>query len=156
MRRLGIPAGLALALLFSAAAAEDRHDDYYYPAVTSREVYKARTPPRPDATREVRIGYIVAETEGQAQRPYPPRYAIFAKGDGAEKLIIVGFDDSFRTLYRARAVLAQLTARARATALLRNMGVDDVFTFLDVARLLGFAQVTVSDGASWAHQIELE
>ena len=154
---MGIPAGVALALLCSAAAAaEDRHDDYYYPAVTSREVYKARTPARPDATREVRIGYIVAETDGQAQRPYPPRYAIFAKGDDAEKLIIIGFDEGFRTLYRARAVLAQLTARARGTALLRNMGVDDVFTFLDVARLLGFAQVTVSDGASWSHQIELE
>ena len=154
---MGIPAGFALALLCSAAtAAEDRHDDYYYPAVTSREIYQARTPTRPDATREVRIGYIVAETEGQAQRPYPPRYAIFAKGDDAEKLIIVGFDQSFGTLYRARAVLAQLTARARGTALLRNMGVDDVFTFLDVAKLLGFRQVTVSDGASWAHQIELE
>ncbi len=53
-------------------------------------------------------------------------------------------------------MLAQLTARARGTALLRNMGVDDVFTFLDVAKLLGFTQITVSDGASWAHQIELE
>lgn len=154
--RMGIPAALAALLLAAAAAANDRHDDYYYPAVTSREAYDARAEPRRDATREVRIGFIVAETEAQAQRPYPPRYAIFAKGDGAEKLIIVGFDESFRTLYRARAVLAQLTARARGTALLRNMGVEDVFTFLDVARLLGFSQVTLSDGASWAHQIELE
>lgn len=154
---MGIPAALAAALLAAgAASAADRHDDYYYPAVTSRETYDARPEPRRDATREVRIGFIVAETEGQAQRPYPPRYAIFAKGEDADKLIIVGFDDSFRTLYRARALLAQLTARARGTALLRNMGVEDVFTFLDVARLLGFKQVTLSDGASWAHQIELD
>ena len=154
---MGIPAALAAALLAAgAASADDRHDDYYYPAVTSRETYDARSEPRRDATREVRIGFIVAETEGQAQRPYPPRYAIFAKGDEAEKLVIVGFDDSFRTLYRARALLAQLTARARGTALLRNMGVEDVYTFLDVARLLGFKQVTLSDGASWAHQIALE
>jgi D-serine deaminase-like pyridoxal phosphate-dependent protein len=150
MTRMGISAALAAALIAGAAAANDRHDDYYYPAVTSRETYDARAEPRRDATREVRIGFIVAETESQAQRPYPPRFAIFAKGEEAEKLIIVGFDDSFRTLYRARAV------SWASTALLRNMGVEDVFTFLDVARLLGFRQVTLSDGASWSHQIDLE
>lgn len=150
-------AAAAFALAVAApVAAEDRHDGYYYPPITSHEVYKARTPARPDATREIRIGFIVAETEGQAQRPYPPRFAMFAKGEHAEKLIIIGFDEGFQTLYRARAVLAQLTARARGTALLRNMGVEDMFTFLDVVRLLGFTQVTLSDGASWSHQIDLE
>ena len=74
-----------------------------------------------NANRAMRIGFIVAQTEAQRKRIYPPRYAIFTKGDETENLIIVGLDGhSFSTLYRARGVLAQLTASARASTFLET------------------------------------
>ena len=73
-----------------------------------------------------------------------------------KKLIIVGLDQhSFATLFRARGVLAQLTAEARATALFRNLAVEDLFTFFDLARMLGFARITISDGRNYAHRVDL-
>ncbi|MBT4490017.1 MAG: molybdopterin-guanine dinucleotide biosynthesis protein A [Rhodospirillaceae bacterium] len=145
-----LPAGLA------AAAGGERHTGYYYPAITSEEVFRARAPVTDTAGREMRVGFIVAQTKQQQKRAYPPRYAIFAKGDEAEKMIIVGLDGhSFATLYRARGVLAQLTASARASALFRNLAVEDIFTFFDLARMLGFERITVSDGKTYSHRIEL-
>lgn len=149
---------LALLLWSGDVRAQDRHDDYYYPEVTSSEVYRARAQVLPNASRTMRLGFIVAQTVGQVQgRPYPPRFSMFAKGTEAEKLIIVGLDDSsFATLYRARAVLAQMTAIARNTDLFRNYAVEDFFTFFDLVRMLGFTQITVSDGETYAHRIDLE
>ena len=81
---------------------------------------------------------------------------MFAKGDDAEKLIIVALDDGvMRTLFRARAVLAQMTAVARSTSMFNDMGVADSYTFFDLAKMLGFKQITVSDGVTYAHQITL-
>ncbi len=138
-------------------SAADRHQNYYYPTITSTETYKARAKTMDDASRQMRIGFIVAQTLGQRDRPYPPRFAIFAKGSEAEKLIIVGLDGhSMATLYRARAVLAQLTAVARSTDFFRHLAVEDVFTFLDLAKMMGFRRITVTDGQTYAHQINVE
>ena len=149
---------LAYSIVTTAPAADrDRHEGYYYPEVTSSEVYKARSKVMDDANRELRIGFIVAQTLGQRDRPYPPRFAIFAKGAEAEKMIIVGLDgESLATLYRARAVLAQLTAVARSSDLFRQHAVEDLFTFLDLANMVGFEQITISDGKTWAHQFVIE
>ncbi|MGH6720462.1 MAG: hypothetical protein ACREER_14205 [Alphaproteobacteria bacterium] len=87
-------------------------------------------------------------------RPYAPDFAIFAKGDEAEKMIIVGLEDGrLNTLYRARALFAMLTALARDSELFRDYGVQDVFTFFDLCKLLGFVQITVTDGRDFAHQV---
>lgn len=140
----------------AVAHAEDRHAGYYYPDIMSEETYRARAQAMPDADREVRLGFVSAHTAEQMGRDYPPRYALFAKGEDAEKLIIVGLDDSFSTLFRARGVLAQLTAQARTTTLFRNLAVEDFFTFFDLAKMLGFAQITVTDGNDYAHRINIE
>ncbi|MDA1101059.1 MAG: molybdopterin-guanine dinucleotide biosynthesis protein A [Proteobacteria bacterium] len=137
--------------------AQDRHAGYYYPPISSEETYHARGLVMDNANRQLRIGFIVAQTNGQQQQKYAPRFAIFAKGGEAEKLIILGLDqDSFGTLYRARAVLAQLTAFARGTALFRNLAVEDLFTFFDLAKMLGFSQITISDGRTYSHRIVLK
>ena len=152
-------AGIALlmaAIWPAAAVAEDRHAGYYYPDIMSEETYRARAQTMPDADREVRLGFVSAHTAEQMGRDYPPRYALFAKGEDAEKLIIVGLDDSFSTLFRARGVLAQLTAQARTTTLFRNLAVEDFFTFFDLAKMLGFEQITVTDGNDYAHRIDIE
>ena len=146
-----------LGLAAPATAAQDRHAGYYYPEVTSREVYKARAKVLDEADRKARIGFIVGMTETQGTLPYPPTYAVIAKGEEAEKMIIIGLDgESFRTLYRARAMLGRLTAQARSTTLFRRLAVEDYFTFFDLIRMLGFEQLTVSDGETYAHQVTFE
>ena len=71
-------------------------------------------------------------------------------------MIIVALGDrGFRSLYQARGVLAQLTAVSRTSQIFRDLGVEDYFTFFDLAKLLGFQLITVSDGESFAHQIDI-
>ena len=149
----------AIILTLSATAvvaqepADDRHAGYYYPPITSEEVYPARSQTLADSDRTRRIGFVVAMTQEQMGRPYAPIFAMYAKGAEAEKLIIVSLDrDSLVTLYQMRSFLAQMTAQARATPFFVENRVEDWYTFLDLLKLLGFTQLTVSDGQTYAHQ----
>lgn len=154
--RFAVLAAVVMAVA-APALAKERHSEYYYPKISTTEDYVARAKVLVEANRNMRIGFIVAQTLGQRDAGYPPRFAIFAKGDEAEKLIIIGMGGgSFTTLYRARAVLAQLTAISRNTELFRELAVEDFFTFFDLARMLGFKQITVSDGKSYAHRVNLK
>lgn len=135
----------------------ERHEGYYYPEISSREIYASRANLLKDATRTTRLAFVTGLTQQQLAKPYAPPFAIFAKGEQAEKLIIVSLGDhGFRTLYQARALLAQLTAVARTAPLVREMRVEELFTFFDLLRLIGFEQVTVSDGETFAHMVKLE
>lgn len=162
-RRRGLAALCSLVLLVSATLAvaaqadPDRHEGYYYPPVISSEVYKARAVPLADASRSTRIQFVVNLTQQILARPHAPEYAVFAKGDEAEKLIIVGLKPgSLSTVYRARAVLAMLTSVARASRLFNEFGVQEYFTFFDLAKLFGFEKITISDGDKFTHQIILQ
>ncbi len=141
----------------SSNAAESRHEGYYYPKITSREAYKARTGVLPKMTRRDRLLFISATTQQQGSSGYAPRYVMFAKGDDAEKLIIVALDDvTLGTIFRARALLAALSSLARLTPLLREADLEDTLTFYDLVHLMGFTQITVSDGRSHSHRVMLE
>ncbi|MEN8195958.1 MAG: molybdopterin-guanine dinucleotide biosynthesis protein A [Pseudomonadota bacterium] len=141
----------------SAASADDRHADYYYPDPASTETYEARARTLAAANRTQRIAFVTGVTLKQRERPHPPILAMFAKGEEAQKLIIVGLvDERLNTIYRARAVLAMLTATARATPIFREYQVEEIFTFLDLCKMPGFEQVTISDGKDFAHQILID
>jgi hypothetical protein len=136
---------------------DDRHVGYYYPDPASSETYVARAETLPQANRQMRIGFVVGYTTSQLEQPYPPAYALYAKGAEAQKLIIAALDDDrMNSLYRARAVLAMMTAVARTMPIFVDNGVEDHFTFFDLAKLLGFEQITVTDGHDFAHQVFLE
>lgn len=141
----------------SAPGGDSRHESYYYPPISSRETYVSRASVQPDVDRVGRLGFVTGLTEAQMSRPYAPPFVVFAKGGDADRLIIVSVGGSgFQGIYQARAVLAQLTSIARNSQLLRSLKVEDIFTFLDVARMLGFSDVTISDGQSFTHQIKLK
>ena len=155
--------GAALAIAFalsvtSPARAGDRHANYYYPKPQSTEVYKARANVLPEASRRSRIAFVThVMNEMIRKNPYPPQYVIFAKGDDAEKMIIVSLvGDGYNTIYRMRALLALLTAVARTTPVFKEEQVEDYYTYLDLCKMLGFKQITVSDGKTFAHQIRIE
>ena len=158
VKSVGLSATIVFFLTAAAAAdAGDRHAGYYYPPPGAIETYKARTITTADADRKMRLGFIIGITRNMLNMPYAPSFVIFAKGEEAEKMIIIALkDDYIDTLYRARALLAQLTAIARTTPLLQELGLADFLTFFDLVKLLGFSQITISDGDKFAHQIILE
>jgi hypothetical protein len=151
---------LTIVVLLNATAtalAEDRHVGYYYPPPQSVETYPARVETLPDSNRSRRIGFVVQITRQMLERPYPPDYAIFAKGEEAEKMLIVALrDDVIDNIYRARALLAMLTGIARATPLFQQYGTAEYLTFFDLLQILGFDQMTISDGESFTHQVTIE
>lgn len=156
--RLLWPLALFVAMTLShQGQAQDRHAGYYYPEPGSSEVYEARAETLQQADRTMRVAFVTGITNQQFGQPYPPPAAIFAKGAEAEKLIIVALDDGrIDTLYRARAVFANMTAAARVLPLFGEMGVQDYFTFFDLAKMLGFEQITISNGRDFAHQVTIK
>lgn len=134
----------------------DHHAGYYYPAPDSRETYVGHARPLAEADRRIRVGFVVGLEQEIAKHGYPVPYALFAKGSDAQKMIMVALmDGPLDTLYRARGALANLTAEARLLPILKQNGVEDSFNFYDLLILLGYRQITITDGKTWAHQVKL-
>ncbi|MFK7944233.1 MAG: hypothetical protein AB8B85_15155 [Paracoccaceae bacterium] len=153
----------AIAVLFAGllsavpAHADDSRVGYYYPAITSEEEFRRSFPEPPPADRGVRVNFVTEITKAQLDAPESPRFAVFAKGQGAEHMVIIALDDEiFRTLYRARAQLAQLTSNARSTDFFIQNNIQFHATWFDLAKLLGFDDIVISDGVTWSHKIHLD
>lgn len=150
------PADAPVVVITPAEDDSDRHAGYYYPSPDSTETYVGRARPLAEADRRIRIGFVVGLEEQIAKGGQPIPYALFAKGGEAQKLIMVALvDGPLDTLYRARGVLANLTAQSRLLPVFRERGVEDLFTFFDLLVLLGYEQLTLTDGKTWAHQVKL-
>ena len=147
-----------IAALAYAPAAHAQQENYYYPAVNSEETFARQLMANPPpATREIRTAFMTQITKAMLAAPENPRYVMFAKGAEAEHLIIVALDDQvFKTIYRARAVLAQLTSNARGTEFFIKNKIAAHATWFDLAKLLGFEDIVVSDGDLWSHRVALQ
>ncbi|MEO1721718.1 MAG: hypothetical protein AAFR84_04875 [Pseudomonadota bacterium] len=158
IRLAAIAAVPFLFLMLAPPPAAADQEGYYYPEVASEETFSRQIAPAPQQpSRNVRVAFITQITKAQLDAPETPRFAIFAKGAEAEHMIIVALDDEvFSTLFRARAVLAQLTSNARGTDFFRNAGIETTATWFDLAKLLGFEDLVISDGSSWAHRVRFE
>jgi hypothetical protein len=143
-----LPAGTA------AASDFDSHAGYYYPAAQTREPYISEVETASDATKRSRAAFVIGLAAQQTKQAYAPGYHLFAKGRDLEKLIIVATGDGrYDTLFRMRALLASLTSMARGTELFARTDAPQNLNFLDFCKLIGFAQVTVSNGRDLTHQI---
>jgi hypothetical protein len=150
-----IAVSLAVASFGGAAWAAGR-DSYYYPPVNSEEVFARDLALAPIPRRAVRVGLITRITRTQLAAPESPRFVIFAKGDEAKHMIIIALDDQvFKTVYRARAVLAQLTSNVRSADFFTS-NIEDYATWFDLAVMLGFDDLVISDGATWSHRVIFE
>ncbi len=65
-------------------------------------------------------------------------------------------DGQLDTVYRARALLANLTSMARATNFFQQTTHPEEATFFDLMKLLGFRRLTITDGKVFAHQILID
>lgn len=155
--RIAVAALALLAAGIGSVAAKDKREGYYYPPVSSEEVFVRSIASPPPADRAIRTNFINEITKAQLAAPANPRFVIYAKGGSAEHMIIIALDDEiFRTLYRARAQLAQLTANARGTDFFRASNFQFVATWFDLAKMLGFEDIVISDGDTWSHRILLQ
>lgn len=159
--RFVLAAALLMATVSIPAMADengqDRHVGYYYPEPIHKEVYPARAKTLPGMDKGRRIDFIVAIVNSMNARPYAPPYSIFAKGAEAEKLIIVANQEgTLDTLYRAKALLATMTGIARGMPIFREHHVEEILTFFDLLKMIGFERITVSDGDTFAHQIDIK
>lgn len=146
-----------LLLLPLHAAAQDSQEGYYFPPISSNETFTRTLIAGPAGDRAVRVAFVTEVTKAMLAAPDSPAYVIFAKGDDAQHMIIVATgDEVFRTLYRARAVLAQLTSNIRGTAFLQKLQIADQATWFDLVKMLGFKDLVISDGVNWSHQVLFE
>ena len=145
---------LALTLIAPAVAAQERYEGYYYPEVTSQEQFTRVIRDTPPPGKSVRVDFVTNLTAAQLAAPESPRFVFFAKGADARHLTLIALDDDvFSTLYRARAVMAQMTSNMRGNEFFRQQGLEFVATFYDLLQIMEFDTLVISDGETWAHQV---
>ena len=141
---------------FSAADddSQSNHEGYYYPKPQTVEHFVSAAITLPESNQTRRQAFVIGMTQKLLDGQYAPGFAIFAKGNQSEKLIIVGMiDGQLNTIYRARALLAELTSVARATTFFQQNTPPEASNFFDFMKLLGFHQITITDGREFAHQV---
>ncbi|PHS79528.1 MAG: hypothetical protein COB59_01660 [Rhodospirillaceae bacterium] len=132
-------------------------EGYAFPPITSSETLSSKSQVATDASEARRINFAIGLSSLIMNRPYPPGVSIFTGGEGAKVLVIVGLEDGkLNTVFRVRAALEILTTFSRQTPLFIELGVSDIFSFLDFAHLLGFESVVVSDGRAFSHKFSLK
>jgi hypothetical protein len=145
---------LVAVLLAGPLAAQDRYVGYYYPEIASEETFDRMVRQSEGASKALRIDFINVLTTAQLEAPESPRFVFFAKGEGSKKLLLVALDDEiFSTIYRARAILAQLTVSVRQGGFFRQEELQHVATFYDLLQLMEFDELVISDGKNWSHRI---
>jgi hypothetical protein len=138
----------------AATSGEDRYIGYYYPKPTSTETFESTLQTIAGVDRPQRVQFVTVISQGTLQSAYRVPYAVFVKGEKADKLIVVGLQrGELDTVYRQRALLANMTTMARLSPFFQEHTVAEDATFFDLLKLLGFTSVTVTDGDKSTHQV---
>jgi hypothetical protein len=138
-------------------AEEDRYIGYYYPKPATVENYTSPMQTVQGAERPQRVQFATVVSQGTIQSAYRVPYAVFVKGDKAEKMIIVGLQPGeMSTVYRARAILANMTTMSRLSPFFQERTVAEDANFFDLLKLLGFKQLTITDGDKFTHQVNIK
>ena len=138
-------------------ATEDRYIGYYYPKPTSTETFESTLQTIAGVDRAQRIQFTTVVAQGTIQSAYRVPYAVFAKGEKADKMIIVGMQQGeLNTVYRMRALLANMTTMSRLSPFFQERTVAEDATFFDLLKLLGFKELTITDGEKLTHQVTIK
>ncbi len=151
------PAAPATPAKPAAATTEDKYVGYYYPKPNSTEVYESAMQTIAGVDRAQRVQFVTVVSQGTIQSAYRVPYSVFVKGEKADKLIIVGLSgNEFGTIYRMRALLANMTTMSRLSPFFQERTVAEDATFFDLLKLLGFTTVTITDGDKLTHQVTIK
>jgi len=138
-------------------AGEDKYVGYYYPKPTTVETYTSPMQTIQGAERPQRVQFVTVVSQGTIQSAYRVPYSVFVKGDKAEKLIIVGLQPGeMASIYRVRAILANMTTMSRLSPFFQERTVAEDANFYDLLKLLGFTQLTVTDGEKFSYQVTIK
>jgi hypothetical protein len=136
---------------------DDRYIGYYYPNPGAIENYESTLKTIDGVDRPQRVQFVTVISQGTLQAAYRVPYAVFVKGEKADKLIIVGLaHGELDTVFRQRALLANMTTMARLSPFFQEHTVAEDSTFFDLLKLLGFSSVTITDGDKSAHQVTIK
>ncbi len=139
------------------AAGEDRYIGYYYPKPTATETFELTMQTIAGAERAQRIQFVTVVSQGTIQSAYRVPYAVFAKGEKADRMIIVGMQQGeLNTIYRMRALLANMTTMSRLSPFFQERTVAEDATFFDLLKLLGFRELTITDGEKATLQVTIK
>ncbi|MBN9086849.1 MAG: hypothetical protein J0J01_08070 [Reyranella sp.] len=141
----------------AATADEDKYVGYYYAKPNSTEIYQSAMQMIAGVDRAQRVQFVTVVSQGTIQSSYRVPYSVFVKGEKADKLIIVGLaPNEFGTIYRMRALLANMTTMSRLSPFFQERTVAEDATFFDLLKLLGFTSVTITDGDKLTHQVTIK
>ena len=141
----------------TAQATDDRYVGYYYPKPTTTETFESSMQPITGIDRAQRIQFVTVVAQGTLQSAYRVPYAVFAKGEKGDKMIIVGLQPGeMNTIYRMRGVLANMTTMSRLSPFFQERTVAEDATFFDLLKLLGFRELTITDGEKLTHQVTIK
>ena len=139
------------------AAGEDRYIGYYYPKPTATETFESTMQTIAGAERAQRIQFVTVVSQGTIQSAYRVPYAVFAKGEKGDRMIIVGMQQGeLNTIYRMRALLANMTTMSRLSPFFQERTVAEDATFFDLLKLLGFRELTITDGEKTTLQVTIK
>lgn len=139
------------------AAHEDRYIGYYYPKPSTIETFESSMQPIANVDRAQRVQFVTVISQGTLQSAYRVPYAVFVKGEKADRMIIVGMQQGeLNTLYRMRALLANMTTMSRLSPFFQEHTVAEDATFFDLLKLLGFTTLTITDGEKLTHQVTIK
>ena len=101
--------------------------------------------------------FTTVVSQGTIQSAYRVPYAVFVKGEKADKMIIVGLEPGdLSTVYRMRAILANMTTMSRLSPFFQERTIAEDANFFDLLKLLGFRQITITDGDKITHQVNIK
>ena len=136
---------------------EDRYIGYYYPKPTATETFESTMQTISGAERAQRIQFVTVVSQGTIQSAYRVPYAVFAKGEKGDRMIIVGMQQGeLNTIYRMRALLANMTTMSRLSPFFQERTVAEDATFFDLLKLLGFRELTITDGEKATLQVTIK
>ena len=151
------PAAPAAPAKPATASGEDKYIGYYYPKPTATETFESSMQTIAGAERAQRIQFVTVVSQGTIQSAYRVPYAVFAKGEKADRLIIVGLQQGeLNTIYRMRALLANMTTMSRLSPFFQERTVAEDATFFDLLKLLGFRELTITDGEKATLQVTIK
>ena len=140
-----------------AGSGEDRYVGYYYPKPTSTETFPSQLQTIAGVDRAQRVQFTTVIAQGTLQSAYRVPYAVFVKGERADRLIIVAMQPGeLGTLYRMRAMLANMTTMSRLSPFFQERTVAEDATFFDLLKMLGFRELTITDGDKLTHKVTIK
>ena len=151
-----ISAGPGSPALTAADIDETTGAGRYYPPASSLETADVLFRQMPGIGPRQRQAFV-DQVNLAASTPGGP-VPIVAQAVGADRetlVLLYAGGEGPMTPYLARGVLARLTSIARSAPVIMEMGLSSEFDAYNMASVLGFGRLVVTDGRAFTHQADL-